>query len=61
MNPIKVALNVYSKTAYQVKHLADPDQTLPDNINIQQLAWKRDPGDHILLLRASLLLDLQFL
>ena len=42
MNPVNVALNVYSKNpAYQAKHLEDPPQNLSDLVDIQQLAWKR--------------------
>ena len=44
MNPVNVALNVYSKNpAYQAKHLEDPHQNLSDEVDIQQLAWKRVP------------------
>ena len=44
MNPINVALNVYSNNpAYQLKHLQDPHQNLTDEVDIQQLAWKRAP------------------
>jgi len=44
MNPVNVTLNVFSKNpAYQVKHLEDPQQNLSDEVDTQQLAWKRMP------------------
>ena len=44
MNPVNAALSIYSKKpAYQVKHLEDPHQNLSDDVDIQQLAWKRVP------------------
>ena len=42
MNPINVALNVHSKNpAFQAKHLKDPEQQLPDDVDTKQLTWKR--------------------
>ena len=44
MNPINVTLNVHSKNpAFQAKHLKDPDQQLPGDVDTKQLAWKRAP------------------
>ena len=44
MNPINVTLNVHSKSpAFQAKHLKDPDQQLPGDVDTKQLAWKRTP------------------
>ena len=44
MNPTNVALNVYSKNpAFQLKHLLDKSQFLPDNVDTSSLAWKRAP------------------
>ena len=39
-----MALNVHSKNpAFQAKHLKDPEQQLPDDVDTKQLAWKRTP------------------
>ena len=44
MDPTNVALNVCSKNpAFQLKHLLDKSQFLPDNVNTSSLAWKRAP------------------
>ena len=44
MNPINVTVNVHSKSpAFQAKHLKDPDQQLPGDVDTKQLAWKRAP------------------
>ena len=44
INPINVTLNVHSKsTAFQAKHLKDPDRQLPDDVDTKQLARKRAP------------------
>ena len=44
MNLINVTLNVHSKNpAFQAKHLKDPDQQLPGDVDTTQLAWKRAP------------------
>ena len=44
MNPINVTLNIYSKSsAFQAKHLKDPNQQLLGDVDAKQLAWKRAP------------------
>ena len=44
MNPINVTLNVHLKSpAFQAKHLQDPDQQLPGDVDTKQLARKRAP------------------
>ena len=42
MNPTNIALNTHSKdAAFNLKDLQDPQQSLPENVNIESLAWQR--------------------
>ena len=42
MNPTNVALNTHSKDpAFNLKDLQDPQQSLPENIDTESLAWQR--------------------
>ena len=44
MNPTNVTLNLHSKIpAYKIHHLKDPDQSLPERVDIAALALKRTP------------------
>ena len=44
MNPTNVALNIQFKIlAYKIDHLKNPDQSLPESVDIEALALKRIP------------------
>ena len=42
MNPTNIALNTHSKDpAFNLKDLQDPQQSLPENVSNESLAWQR--------------------